>query len=173
MLPLKTGTRKNQRESLVPAFPGRNITYTTLSLCSYQAFTTAQQVLHEQFHRRRLCQPQHGGECPTFVCVSLECHHTSLSFTFLFTQVGGQKYEPRRVTVASHGRRLPGGWLCREGCWPCSVSSHLYFSLPSEEALCLILHHPVVFLSLEKHMKITLISYLQRSFVFASTLFWT
>lgn len=40
MLTLKAGTMKNQLEFPVPAVPGRNITFTTVFLCSYQAFTT-------------------------------------------------------------------------------------------------------------------------------------
>ena len=49
--PVKAGTLEKLVEHLVPAFQGSDLSYVTIFLCTYRAFTTTQQVLDLLFKR--------------------------------------------------------------------------------------------------------------------------
>lgn len=48
---VKAGTLEKLVEHLVPAFQGSDLSYVTIFLCTYRAFTTTQQVLDLLFKR--------------------------------------------------------------------------------------------------------------------------
>lgn len=48
---VKAGTLEKLVEHLVPAFQGSDLSYVTIFLCTYRAFTTTQQVLDLLFRR--------------------------------------------------------------------------------------------------------------------------
>lgn len=48
---VKAGTLEKLVEHLVPAFQGSDLSYVTVFLCTYRAFTTTQQVLDLLFKR--------------------------------------------------------------------------------------------------------------------------
>lgn len=48
---VKAGTLEKLVEHLVPAFEGSDLSYVTIFLCTYRAFTTTQQVLDLLFKR--------------------------------------------------------------------------------------------------------------------------
>lgn len=51
MRTVKAGTLERLVEHLVPAFQGSDLSYVTIFLCTYRAFTTTQQVLDLLFKR--------------------------------------------------------------------------------------------------------------------------
>lgn len=51
MRTVKAGTLEKLVEHLVPAFQGSDLSYVTVFLCTYRAFTTTQQVLDLLFKR--------------------------------------------------------------------------------------------------------------------------
>lgn len=55
---VKAGTLEKLVEHLVPAFQGSDLSYVTVFLCTYRAFTTTQQVLDLLFKR---CTPTSRG----------------------------------------------------------------------------------------------------------------
>ena len=52
---VKAGTLEKLVEHLVPAFQGSDLSYVTVFLCTYRAFTTTQQVLDLLFKRYGRC----------------------------------------------------------------------------------------------------------------------
>ncbi|XP_037348808.1 ral guanine nucleotide dissociation stimulator isoform X2 [Talpa occidentalis] len=59
---VKAGTLERLVEHLVPAFQGSDLSYVTIFLCTYRAFTTTQQVLDLLFKRYGCVLPYSSGD---------------------------------------------------------------------------------------------------------------
>ena len=109
MRTVKAGTLEKLVGHLVPAFQGSNLSYVTVFLCTYRAFTTTQQVLDLLFERGAP-RPQAQRLLPTSWLCFLRGYRASLSLALLGSKPGCQEADLTRLSALwdKHGQCHPG-----------------------------------------------------------------